>query len=266
MPKAAFQTGRTSWPAVVLDEAVFARWIEDKQLAPEAVREHAADIYIACACLARTPGAADAFSARYLANVRPYLGSLTKGRDHDFICEVGQHLSEKLLVGTAEQPPRLSAYGARGPLEGWIRMAAMRAALDLMRREHPERHGDEALVEQAVGHVDGELAYLKERYRPHFVEAFREALGSISAQSRALLRLHYLEHVTTAALAALHGVSRPTIVRRLTDAREEVLVAVGTRVRDKLAVDASEYDSLLELVRSQIDMSLTGMLRGLDAP
>lgn len=260
------KAGAASWPGMNLAEGILGKWIADRELSPEVMTERAADIYIVSACLAHTTGAANAFTARYLSNLRPYLGSLANDRGDDYLREVGQLLAEKLLVGTGGHPPRLTAYAARGPLEGWVRMAAMRTALDLRRREHPERQADEALIDRAVGQVDGELAFLKERYRPHFIEAFREALGSISAQSRALLRLHYLEHVTTAALAALHGVSRPTIVRRIADAREEVLTAVGDHVRAKLSVNASEYESLLGLVRSQIDLSLTGMLRGLNQP
>ncbi len=266
MSEAVWTAGRGSWPGVDLDATAFARWLADRALPDEVATERAADLYIVCACLTKIPGAAGEFTARYLSNLRPYLGTLANQRGDDYLNEVGQQLAEKLLVGSEDQPPRLAAYAARGPLEGWVRMAAMRTALDVRRREHPERRADEALVDQAVGAVDGELAFLKERYRPHFIDAFREALGTISAQSRALLRLHYLEHVTTAALAALHGVSRATIVRRIADAREEVLAAVAKHVRAKLAVDASEYESLLGLVRSQIDLSLTGILRGLNQP
>jgi len=263
MYHAAWNDGRRAWPGVTLDEQDLGRWIAERGLEAVVLSERAADVYIVCACLRAAPGAVDAFSARYLSNLRPYLGGLVTGRPDDFIGEVRQHLAEKLLVGAADRPPRLTAYGARGPLEGWVRMAAMRTALDLLRRERPDRRADEDLADSAVGEVDGELAFLKERYRPYFVDAFREALAALSAQSRALLRLHYLEGVTTAELAALHRMSRATVVRRLASAREEVLVAVGEHVRNRLAVDASEYESLLGLVRSQIDLSLTGMLRGL---
>jgi RNA polymerase sigma-70 factor (ECF subfamily) len=259
----AWEAGRSVWPGVTLDRKRFGEFIASRELTSEMLADRASDLYIACACLEGTAGAAEAFRARYLGNLRAYLGTLAAGRDDDFVAEVGQRLAEKLLVGDKDQPPRLSAYAGRGPLEGWVRMAAMRTALDLVRRDPSNRHRDEELVDRALGSMDGELAFMKEQYRQHFIDAFRNALGSVSAQSRALLRLHYLEKVTTGALASLHGVSRPTIVRRLADAREEVLVAVSEHVRERLQVEGSEYESLLDLVRSQIDLSLTGMLRGL---
>lgn len=262
--QAAWEAGRRAWPTVPLGKEAFAGFAADRGLERAALAERAADLYIVCACVNQVEGAAQAFAERYLADVRAITGTVGRGCDDDYFDEVRQRLSERLLVGDAEQPPRLAQYAGRGPLAGWVRMAAMRCALELTRGQKRRREGE--LVEQAVGGIDGELAFLKQRYRQHFIDAFRDALGSASAESRALLRLHYLEQVTTGALAALHGVSRPTIVRRLATAREEVLAAVREGVRARLSLEASEYDSLLDLVRSQIDVSLAGMLRGLDKP
>ena len=255
----AWDVGRSTWAGVALDFEKFRAFVAARELADDALAARAADLYIVCACLEGAAGAADAFRARYLGNLRSHLGTLANGRDDDFLAEVGQRVAEKLLVGSKEQPPRLETYEGSGPLEGWVRMASMRTALDLVRRDPSYQHRPAEVSDRAPS-VDGELAFIKGKYRQIFVDAFRSALGSVSAQSRALLRLHYLEKVTTAALASLHGVSRPTIVRRIADAREEVLEAVAAHVREKLQVESSEYESLLDLVRSQIDVSLSGML------
>ncbi len=49
--------------------------------------------------------------------------------------------------------------------------------------------------------------------------AFRAACVGLPAAQRALLRLHYVQGVTTANLARMYAASRATIVRRLTEAR-----------------------------------------------
>ena len=56
------------------------------------------------------------------------------GREPMFVDEVRQVLRTKLLVGDGA-PPKIADYSGRGPLDGWVRAAAVRAAIDLKRRE-----------------------------------------------------------------------------------------------------------------------------------
>jgi RNA polymerase sigma-70 factor (ECF subfamily) len=47
--------------------------------------------------------------------------------------EVRQILWQRLFVGTGAAAPRILSYAGRGPLAGWVAVAAQRIALDLRR-------------------------------------------------------------------------------------------------------------------------------------
>ena len=46
-----------------------------------------------------------------------------------------QRLRERLFVGSDGEPARLASYSGRGPLGTWVRIAAIRLALNLRRSE-----------------------------------------------------------------------------------------------------------------------------------
>jgi len=156
---------------------------------PEATAS-AVDLYLACACTLGIPEALDAFVRVYLAPIEQALGSLRRSVDPD---EVRQLLAIHLVLGDADRPAKIREYRGRGALAGWVRIAAVRTALDLARRTSRERSDDDAF-DDAVADlaVDGELELelVRNRYAEHFRGGFREALQRTAAPDRALLRLH----------------------------------------------------------------------------
>src|SRR5947209_904462 len=69
------------------------------------------------------------------------------GREPSFVEEVRQTVREKLLVAAADAPPRIVEYTGRGALAAWLRIIAVRAALNLRRRRGdvaPDGASDEA--------------------------------------------------------------------------------------------------------------------------
>jgi RNA polymerase sigma-70 factor (ECF subfamily) len=77
---------------------------------------------------------------------------------------------------------------------------------------------------------------------------------------RTLLRLHYLDVLTLEKIARLFHVGRTTAHRWIADAREALLADTTRRVRELLVLSDSEVDSLLPLVASQLDVSLSRLL------
>lgn len=240
------------WPGVAVPRATLEAW---RAARPSADEAFAADHHIACACLARVPGAAEAFTRRYLASVERYLGSLARSPDR--VDEVRQRLAVRLLVGEDARGPRLADYAGQGSLEGWVRIAAVRIALQLDRRERPPAPGDAPLADAH----DGELSLLRRRYRPHFKRALEAALTALDPAHRLLLRLHYVEGMTTAAMAALQRTSRATLVRRITDARDALRAAVATELGRTLKLTSHEQVELMTAVRSVLDVSVVRLLR-----
>jgi RNA polymerase sigma-70 factor (ECF subfamily) len=66
--------------------------------------------------------------------------------------------------------------------------------------------------------------------------------------------------MNTTAIATLYRLDRSTVIRRLQRVRREVLDATRLRLRDRTGLSPSEVESVLGLVRSQVDVTLTGVL------
>jgi len=234
--------------------ATFEAWLAQH---PEATVAHSADHYLVCGCLSGLPAAIATFSKRYLADVERYLGSLASSAD--MVDEVRQRLAIRLLVGDDGRGPRLADYGGKGSLEGWLRVAASRLAIDMKRGERPESDLG-ALAERIEDPRELELSFLRSRYVHHFQRALETALGELAAEHRLLLRLHFLEGMTTAAMAAFVRVSRATIVRRITDAKTALYEGVARDISQRLGLSASAFAELLSSIRSALEVSAMRLL------
>jgi|GEM_PF-4314550 len=74
-------------------------------------------------------------------------------------------------------------------------------------RVYPPRFGDDRLVAHGgrdEAGLDPEIAYLKQRYRDEFREAFVAALGALDERQRNVLRQHHLDGMTIDQLGSLH--------------------------------------------------------------
>jgi RNA polymerase sigma-70 factor (ECF subfamily) len=220
---------------------------------PDASVEHAADLALACACLAQDPAALAEFERRFLTRVDVYVGSLAKAVELD---EIRQQLAIKLLVNG-----RLTSYSGHGPLEGWVRVAASRVAIEQSRKKRESALDDREELMNSLGkELDGELAELRDRYRTEFAAALHESLAALDDAHRAILRLHYLEGTTTEALAVLYRTSRRTIVRRIGEARGALFEKTIELATTRLGLPRDRYLTLLDLVRSQLDVSIRRLL------
>jgi RNA polymerase sigma-70 factor (ECF subfamily) len=221
----------------------------------------APDLYLACACLARARGALEAFDRAHLRLTGAYLARMRPSAT--FVDDVRQALREKLFVGRDGSPPKIAEYDGRGALASWMRVITLRAAIDLRRRTSD-------VVEEPAGHeqaesLDPEIGYLKQRYREAFNAAFREAVAALDAEQRALLQRHYVDGLTLEQLAAQEGVHRATVARRLAAARSAVSEEALRRLREALGADTTELDSLVGVMRSQLDLSLRWLYPGDEA-
>jgi len=254
-----YDAGRATWPGVELDRQEFARWLEARAASVDEV--HGADLYLACACARGDARAIAAFEKRFGPEVRAALGRM--GALPTIADEVAQILRTKLfVVGVDGSPPKIAEYSGRGPLSAWVRVAAVRGALSLIRQK--KRHAPRALVSPSrlpVQSPDPELAYIKARYRGTFRDAFRDALQALPERDRTLLRAHLIEGRSIDEIGAAHGVHRATAARWLVKARESLLGELRRQVGERLRLGRSEFDSLMGLVRSQLDVSLQGFLR-----
>ena len=138
---------------------------------------------MACACLARIPEALEVFGRTYHRVIRTAVERLSPSSA--FRDEVEQTLSEELLVGRPDTPPKLGVYTGFGSLARWVAVVAQRQALMVLRSDAVEaRARDSAAVEVLAAASDPEIAFAKSHYRPAFETALADALGALGDRNR----------------------------------------------------------------------------------
>lgn len=255
--EAAWAAGRSAYPALVVALDAFATFARERATTWGGALDRAADLYFACACVVGVAGAAPQFVERFNAKFPSYLGRL--GATQDQIDEVRQLVLVRCLLREDERPPAIAGYSGRGSLEGWVRATAVREALALERDR--ARH-----VELPAAGVEPPAALDREwmlvtHYREPVARAFAGAAAALPHEHRALLRLHYVHGLTTTDLARMFQVSRATLVRRLTEAREQLFEQLQRELHAHAGVPPEDCESVLRLVRSQVDLRLSSLLR-----
>jgi RNA polymerase sigma-70 factor (ECF subfamily) len=257
--RARLDAGRAAWPDVGLDASVFMRYLAERSLTGLPPCERAADLYFACGCVHGDAAALGAFDQTFRADIARAIAR-TDGSPA-FLDEVMQILSVKLFVRTDDEPPAIAEYGGRASLRGWLASVAKRTALNLRRRKGDQPHDE---VGSGVGVLGAaaspEIALLKARYKAEFEAAIRAALAAVPVRQRTLLLLHLVDGLTLPQLAAMQGVSRATVGRWLASAREALQDEVHRQLVGRLRASPSEIESLAELVRSQVEVSLAGLV------
>jgi RNA polymerase sigma-70 factor (ECF subfamily) len=254
------QRGREAWPRIELDLAAFeqhVRRLEARGASPRA--EHAADLYLACACAANVAGAVDAFEATFADKVSRAIGAVDASPE--FIEEVLQLLRIKLFV---KAPPKIADYGGRAKLSTWLATAASRTALNLRESRWGRAHA--ALDDEPLAvPCDLDVRYVRERYREHFQLAVSIAVGRLSSKERTLLRLHLGERLGIDRLAVVYGVGRSTVARWLAAARATLLDEARREAQARLGISPSELLEVGADLRSVIDVSLMRLLASRDS-
>lgn len=213
------------------------------------------DLYLACALTAGDADAHRAFERTIIPALEPSLRRIDPSPA--FGDEVKQALRDRLFVAVDGAEPRIAAYTARGPLKAWVRVAAVRLALDIRaraRRELPA--SDDSELGQAV-ELDPEIALLKTTYAAEVNRALAGAITTLTARERAVLKLNVVDGLNIAEIGGVYGVHRATIARWIARARERLFDRTRADLRDRLQLSPSELDSVVRLVRSQIDLRMS---------
>lgn len=248
-----FAEARIAWPTIELSVEVFAaRLTALGGVEPRGGGTlRARDLYLAWACAEGLPAAHTAFEREVMSRVPAYLARFREGPE--FVDEVTQLLRERLLTGS---PPRIAAYGGRGPLAAWVRVAVVRVAVDRLRaRSAPTATLDEAEALPALAAPGVEQ--LKARYRDDFQRALDGAIAGLTPRQRTLLRMYHLDGLSLDRLAAIYRVHRASVARWLAEAREEILRETHRLLGERFALSPSEVDSLAALVQSQLAISVS---------
>jgi RNA polymerase sigma-70 factor (ECF subfamily) len=255
--RAAYDTGRSRWPEIELTVKSFYAFIEARAVPAERLAARAEDLFLAAAAGRGDPPALEVFEADVLACARP---AVRRYGDDDFVSEVLQRLRVHLLVAGDEPEPRVSRYDGRASLRSWVGVCAVRMALYTLRGERAQRSvGErwyEALADLPTG--DPALDQVKGRYAAAFRDALVRASRELEPRQRAVLRMRFAHGATVDEIAATYTVHRVTAWRWLSGARdalvERALAALSEAIPDEVSLG-----SLMDLVRSRIELSVTGL-------
>jgi RNA polymerase sigma-70 factor, ECF subfamily len=249
---------RQAWPDVHCDAQRYASRIDTLVSAgasPEKL--HAADVWLALACESGDEAALAAFERTCIEPIDRVLAHMRLPEES--VDEIKQVVRTRLLVPSTESPAKIAEYKGRGALRSWVGVVATREALGQARRARPTP-GDELLMGIESPHTGPELGYLKEHYREAFREAFTAALGELTPRARNALRHHYVHGLTIDQIAATYGVHRSNAARRIAKARDTLLSSTRRRVLIALRVDRGEFESMMRMVESKLDVSLQRLL------
>jgi RNA polymerase sigma-70 factor (ECF subfamily) len=257
--RSAFDRGRQSWPAVTLPYEQFCERLTRLGHAPETLPEHVEALYVCAASQLGDDAACRAIEARHFGMLRSAIARVD-GRK-DFIDEVLQSLRVQLFSGEA---CKIASYTGRGPLERWLRTAAMRLAFRQKKARGrlpsslPE--GSDAAIPTERS-ADGEQPF-KAVYARAFERALEQTFRELHPRERAVLRLHFAEGMNIDEIGRVYAVHRATVARWIASYREGLARGVRARLEVQFGeLPQEEFDSLFRLVYGELDLNVTALLR-----
>jgi RNA polymerase sigma-70 factor, ECF subfamily len=249
----ALASAAAAWPDLPAD-AGFVAFARDRLPELAQLDARLADLLVAHHACAGHPTAVAAIR-RMLDALRPPLRRT--GADAGMLEELLADLPGDLVAPRAGAAPRLHGFAGRGPLAGWLRVVAVRTLVERRRKAGASPEDDDAAVaDAATPEIDPELDLLRRTYAAEFRAAFAAVVAELDPADRLLLRQHHLDGVGLDALARMHGVHRATAARRLAAAREAIFARVRRRLLGELRVGGDTVDSIIRLVRSELELSL----------
>lgn len=258
------EEARQAWPDVTLDPVILMPYLAERLAPGNPLAALAAlnvtDLYLACGC---AHGDARALAAFERALFREVDLALAAKRETSVTADdIKQQLRQRLFVADPEGVPRIAGYAGTGELRTWFRVVATRAIISELRKTRREVSAPEPILDSLpTPAADSELSLIKERYRAQFKAAFEHAVRSLEPRQRNLLRQQLVDQLGVDEIAAIYRAHRVTIARWLAEARKDVWKATRAALTDQLDLPSSELEAALQEIRSQLDLSLSRVLK-----
>ena len=250
----AYVLGGQRWPAITrLTRDGFVEHVTRLGVSPADLDGRGSDLYLALGC-----GLGDSAAMRYLTST--YFTTLERHLSRAGFSSVDcQESLQQLLVHLCTgESPRILGFAGRASLLSWLRVAAMRHALDEVKRPHaaPSQDNDELLSLIVDGGDSPEHKAVVGTIQPAVQSALVDAMGTLSSRDRTLLHMFFGEGMNIEAIGQIYGIHRATVARHLKDIRERILAQVRAKVEATLGANPEDVDSLVFAVRSRIQLSL----------
>jgi RNA polymerase sigma-70 factor, ECF subfamily len=202
-----------------------------------------------------------AFEALFADDVERLLARFPKLPADD----LRQRLRIKLFVGTGSAPPKIRDYTGAGALHGWLRVTATRAFVDAVRADLRPRYEADLDELKVLGLAAPGGTAQDQQQRAELSaaikRAFADAVSRLAPRERTFLRHATIDGLTLDQIAATYQVHRATVARTLKGARERLLAETRAGVIARLGIDPEQLNSTLAMLDSNIDLSLSAVLR-----
>jgi len=256
---AVLSAGRERWPALEIDVRELTSYLAGRPVSAERLTTSlACDLFLAFACVANVPAAIQLFQTLY----EPIVVAAARRFDPSgaLADELRQRLAETFFVHGRHAGGRIAEYRGRGPLSAWVRTSAKRAALRLAKVNNPEvLMTRDALADEITDVCDQELTLLKDHYGELFRSELVLALGELPSKDRMLLQLHLVAGLSTTRIAKMYHLNQSSVSRQLQRTAATTFALIKQRIHRRLGVDTAELESLLDLARSHIELTLSSM-------
>jgi RNA polymerase sigma-70 factor (ECF subfamily) len=252
--------GREKWPNVALDDDALRPVVSARIESSGAVPEHVAELFVAAAASLGDLAATDWLHMRIAAIAPSVARRVMPAAELD---EVVQRVSIKVLIAD-DGPARIDTYGARGPIEGWLRAVILRTALTMRRRRAVASKLEiDETAWLGLPLIDDDAASLGtwRRFAPALRSAFEASIAALSMRSRVALRQHFIDGLSADRIGRIHGVHRITAYRWIAEAKREVLERLRVELATQLDVAPTELDSLIRNVRSRFSITVERVLK-----
>jgi RNA polymerase sigma-70 factor (ECF subfamily) len=243
-----------------VDDRTFLAYLADRL--PESAKLvdldalHVDDLYFACACARGEHRALSIFEREYVGDLRAAIATVERtGTQRDDILQI---VRTRLFVGDADRSPRIADYIGRGRLFSWLRVVVVREALSLLRKPRHE-HGVDEIPDAALDH-DLELDVFRGMYQREFKQAFATAVSELTPRERNLLRLHLIDGLSIDEIGTAHRTHRTSAARWLRDIRAKLADRTRDLLAQSLRLADGDLDSVMRLVRSRLDLSVSRLL------
>ena len=174
---------------------------------------------------------------------------------------------------------KLAYYSGRGSLAGWLRAVVSQLAVDQFRKQSKfvqieENREFENLANEAsentnnhvVSHADNPEEILTEKQTSGDVSAaVREAIASLEAEDRLILKLYYFDDLKLKDIANTFGYHEATASRKLVRVQGDIRKSVERSLREQHGWTDGEVKRYLSDTASKLGLNLEKLFAALTA-
>ena len=257
----AYADGRAAYPGVSLTFERFRSHSDPFCSTTSATdwARHGRELFLCCASVCGDPEALLIFEREYLPAAAQAIARTDPSAP--FVEAALAGLRQKLLFGS---DPKLAEYSASGSLTAWTMVVATRHALQLQGAQKGGLSGQAGLAERLLReHFEGEALIIAGKQASLFQRALREAVLSLPARERNILRMHLLGRCNVDQISRAYAVQRATALRWLSSTKDLLFESVRGQIRDQdPEMSDEEFSEIARRVRSQLDLTFADCSSG----